>query len=58
MSDFEEKDAIANAGFDAFMARSHLVVGNEASREFLFEVWIGGMAFMLEQLKKESFRNE
>jgi hypothetical protein len=54
MSDFEEKDAIANAGFDKFVAERNLIVGNEESREFLFLVWIGGMQFMLQQLKSLS----
>jgi hypothetical protein len=50
MSDFEEKDVIANAGFDKFVAERNLIVGNEESREFLFLVWVGGMQFMLQQL--------
>lgn len=53
MSDFEEKDAIANAGFDAFMEQQGIVVGNEESRALLYEVFIGGMAFMIKQVRKE-----
>lgn len=53
MSDFEEKDALVNAAFDAFMAEQHLVLGNEESRELMFEVFIGGMNFMLKQIGKE-----
>lgn len=53
MRDFEKKDVIVNAGFDAFMEQQKLVIGNEASRALLYEVWIGGMQFMLQQIVKE-----
>lgn len=53
MTDFEKKDAQANAAFDAFMAERNLVIRNEASRELMFEVWIGGMQFLLNQIGEE-----
>jgi hypothetical protein len=53
MSDFEEKDAITNAGFDAFMAEHKLLIADEETRAIFFEVWLGGMNFMLEQIVAE-----
>lgn len=53
MSDFEEKDALANAAFDKFMAERKILLSNEATREIFFEIFIGGMDFMIKQLLKE-----
>lgn len=53
MSDFEEKDALANAAFDAFMMEQKFIISDEASRELFFEVFIGGMKFMLKQILEE-----
>lgn len=53
MNDFEEKDAKANAAFDEFMKTSRLVIADEESRDLLFEVFIGGMQFMLNQISEE-----
>lgn len=53
MSNFEEKDAITNACFDAFMEQQGIVIVNEESRALLYEVFIGGMAFMVKQIQKK-----
>jgi len=53
MSDFEEKDTLANAAFDAFMSEQHLMIEDEDSRELFFQVFLGGMNFMLKQFVAE-----
>ena len=53
MSDFEEKDALTNAAFDAFMVEQKIMLSDEATREIFFEVFIGGMQFIIKQVLKE-----
>lgn len=53
MSNFEEKDTIANAAFDAFMEEQKMLIADETTREIFFQVWLGGMQFMLKQVTKE-----
>lgn len=53
MSDFEEKDALTNAAFDKFMVEHKIVLHDEATRELCFEVFIGGMNFMIKQIARE-----
>ncbi len=49
MSNFEEKDALTNAAFDKFVEERKLMIGDEATRELMFDMFLGGMQFMLDQ---------
>lgn len=51
MSNFEERDTLTNAAFDAFTEERKIIIADEVTRELMFDMFLGGMQFMLDQLE-------